>query len=41
MADGGTFREFAAQLEPLLESKGWLGKRLIVTRTPANCTAGS
>ena len=30
LADGGTFREFAAQLEPLLESKGWLGKRLIV-----------
>ncbi|EIX4134126.1 phage head morphogenesis protein, partial [Escherichia coli] len=30
LADGGTFREFAAQLEPLLESKGWLGKKLIV-----------
>ncbi|MCZ9059643.1 phage minor head protein [Escherichia albertii] len=30
LADGGTFREFAAQLEPLLEKKGWLGKRLIV-----------
>ncbi|EFI6384900.1 phage head morphogenesis protein, partial [Escherichia coli] len=30
LADGGTFREFAAQLEPLLEKKGWLGKKLIV-----------
>lgn len=27
LADGGTFREFAAQMEPLLESKGWLGKK--------------
>lgn len=32
LADGGTFREFAAQLEPLLESKGWLGKKLIVDK---------
>ncbi|TQN84367.1 UNVERIFIED_ORG: SPP1 gp7 family putative phage head morphogenesis protein [Citrobacter freundii] len=32
LENGDTFRAFSAQLEPLLEAKGWLGKKLIVDK---------